>query len=92
MAKVKIFLDPIGNTMNIWWGNPNDAHISEEVDDPHRNDVIVKDKQGMPISLEIIGIFPKELNISRLVKQITSKTIRTPFFLSSEGKMEKTPS
>lgn len=83
MAKVNILLDPIGNTMNIWWGNPKDAAKSEEVDDPHSNDVIVKDKKGVPISLEIIGVFPKELNVSTLVKKLTGKEIKLPFLLHS---------
>ncbi len=83
MAKtnLKIYLDPIGNTMNIWWGNPQDAASSEEVDDPNRNDVIVKDKQGKPISLEIIGVFPKELNISHLLKQLPKSTQDQPYLL-----------
>ena len=80
---VKVFLDPIGNTMNIWWDDPEKAHISEEVDDPARNDVIVKDKQGKPISLEIIGVFPEELNVSVLVKKFTGKNIKVPFLLHS---------
>jgi hypothetical protein len=83
MAKAKIYLDPIGNTLNIWWGNPKDAHTSEEVDDPNRNDVIVKDKQGKPISLEIIGLFPKELNISDLAKRLIGKKVDQPYLLSA---------
>lgn len=83
MAEVKVILDPIGNVMNIWWGKPEDASYSEEVDDPTRNDIIVKDKQGSPISLEVIGLFPKELNISELVKKLTGRDIKTPFLLHS---------
>ena len=82
MAKVKIYIDPIGNTMNIWWGNPKDAFASEEVDDPTRNDVIIKDKQGKPISLEIIGVFPKELNVSELNKQFDK--YQEPYLLHSQ--------
>ena len=62
MAKkreIKIYLDPVANTFNIWWDDFNKAYYSEEVDSPYSNDVIVKDRQGKPISLEIIGIFPK---------------------------------
>lgn len=81
MAKVKIYFDPIGNTMNIWWGNPKDAYSSEEVDSPDRNDVIIKDKQGRPISIEIIGILPKELNVSEKLKNLI-KGKKTPFILS----------
>lgn len=63
--EVKIYIDPIANTFNIWWDDPKKAYSSEEVDSPYRNDVIVKDKQGRPISLEVIGIFPSELNVAR---------------------------
>jgi hypothetical protein len=83
MAKVKIYFDPIGNTMNIWWGNPEDAFSSEEVDSKYRNDVIIKDKKGRPISLEIIGVLPKELNISERLKTLI-KNRKTPFILSSK--------
>ena len=83
MAKVKIYFDPIGNTMNIWWGEPKDAFISEEVDSSSRNDVIVKDKKGRPISLEVIGILPKELNISEKLKSLI-KNKKGPFILSSK--------
>lgn len=82
MAKVKIYFDPVGNTMNIWWGSPKDAYESEEVDSSYRNDVIIKDKKGRPISIEIIGILPKELNISEKLKSLI-KNKRVPFILSS---------
>lgn len=67
--RVKIYLDPVANTFNIWWDDPKKAYSSEEVDSPYRNDVIVKDKQGRPISLEVIGIFPSELNIAERLKK-----------------------
>lgn len=66
--RVKIYLDPVANTFNIWWDDPKKAYSSEEVDSPYRNDVIIKDKKGRPISLEIIGIFPSELNITERLK------------------------
>ena len=81
MAKVKIYFDPIGNTMNIWWGDPKNAFSSEEVDASDRNDVIVKDKQERPISIEIIGILPKELNFSGKLKSLIKEN-KTPFILS----------
>lgn len=78
----KVLLDPVGNTMNIWWGDPSDADHSEEVDDPNRNDIIVYDKKGKPISLEIIGVFPQELNVSDLISKFgMSQT--DPFILHS---------
>lgn len=66
MAKVKMFLDPVGNTLNVWWGEPKDAFISEEAE--LTNDVIVKNRKGVPIGVEIIGVFPRELNVTRYLK------------------------
>ena len=83
MAKVRIYIDPIGNTMNLWWGDPKDAYSSEEVDSPNRNDVIIKDKKGWPISVEIIGFLPNELNVSKRFKNLI-KDNRTPFILSTD--------
>ncbi len=83
MAKnVKILLDPVGNSMNIWWDNPADAAVSEETDSPTRNDVIVKNAQGVPIGVEIIGVFPSELNISRIMKDYHISP-KEPFLLES---------
>lgn len=84
MAKVKILLDPIGNSMNIWWGNPGRAFASEEVNSPYSNDVIIKDKQGAPIGLEIIGVFPEELNVISQLKKLLPINKDEPFLL--EGK------
>lgn len=87
MAKVKqtlkIYLDPIANTFNIWWDDPKKAYSSEEVDSPYSNDVLVKDRFGRPISLEIIGIFPKELNIIQYLKSHTGLKRKEPFLLGT---------
>lgn len=84
MAKVTVFVDPIGNTMNMWWGNPKDASISEESESPYNNDVIVKDRRGVPIGLEIIGLFPAELNIAKRLQDIYKLTVKEPFFLEAQ--------
>jgi len=70
MAEVKFSLDPIGNTLNIWWGTPTSNDYVEESDTS--NDVVVYDKDGKSKGIEIIGIFPNELNIA---KQLGSKRI-----------------
>ncbi len=84
MAKVKIYIDPIGNTLNMWWGNPQDASTSDEVDEITRNDVLIKDKNGTPIGVEIIGLLPKDLNISELAKKFNISATE-PILLSSEN-------
>lgn len=80
---VKIYLDPVANTFQIFWDDPKKAYSSEEVDSPYSNDVIVKDKQGKPISLEIIGIFPKELNIAEHLKTETRIKKQEPYLLEA---------
>lgn len=78
---VKIYIDPVANTFNIWWDDPKKAFSSEEVSSKTRNDVIIKDKWGRPISLEVIGIFPSELNIAERLKTIGSP--KSPYILQS---------
>ena len=80
--EVKIYIDPVANTFNIWWDDPKKAYSSEEVDSPHRNDVIIKDKQGRPISLEVIGIFPSELNVAERLKSTIGQRTE-PFLLQT---------
>lgn len=82
MAQIKVFIDPVANTMNLWWDNPQRAFSSEETDDPDRNDVVVKNKQGKPIGVEIIGLFPSELNMARWWPKVFGQTKREPFLLS----------
>lgn len=89
MAKVKnaikIYLDPVANTFNIWWDDPKKAYSSEEVDSPLSNDVLIKDRSGRPISLEIIGIFPKELNIVQYLKSHVGLKSKEPFLLEAHN-------
>lgn len=80
--EIKVYIDPVANTFNIWWDDPKKAYSSEEVDSPYRNDVIVKDRSGRPISLEVIGIFPNELNITEKLKDIIEHP-REPFLLKA---------
>lgn len=81
---VKLYLDPVANTLNIWWDDPKKASSSEEVSSPQSNDVIIKDKQGQPISLEIIGLFPKELNITEYLKSNAKIKKQEPFLLEAQ--------
>ena len=64
--KIKIYIDPYGNTLNFWWADPKKSFISEEAKDSF--DVIVKDKKGVPIGFEKIGFFPKEIDPMAYIK------------------------
>ena len=81
---VKLYLDPVANTLNIWWDDPKKAYASEEVSSPYSNDVVIKDKQGRPISLEIIGLFPKELNIAEYLISKARIKKQEPFLLEAK--------
>ena len=43
MAQVKVYYDSTGNTLTVWFGNPQDEYISEETGDEV---VLMKDKSG----------------------------------------------
>ncbi len=49
MAQVKVFYDETGNTLTVWFGNPQDEHISEETGDEV---ILMKDKTGKVIGFE----------------------------------------
>ncbi len=72
MAKVeiKVIYDKEGNTLNIWFGDPKDEHISQETGDEV---IIVKDKRGKVIGFEKLNFLPKGTGFSR--KAIPIKTM-----------------
>jgi hypothetical protein len=42
-TKIKLFFDPVGNTLTVWFGDPDQEHLCEETG----NDVILmKDHKG----------------------------------------------
>ena len=49
MAEVKVFYDRQGNTLTVWFGNPQDEHICEETGDEV---ILMKDKSGQVIGFE----------------------------------------
>ena len=49
MAEVKVFYDQTGNTLTVWFGNPQDEHICEETGDEV---ILMKDSSGRVIGFE----------------------------------------
>ena len=43
MAEVKVFYDKVGNTLTVWFSDPNLEHVSEETGDEV---VLMKDSAG----------------------------------------------
>ncbi|PSB34425.1 DUF2283 domain-containing protein [Stenomitos frigidus] len=49
MAEVKVYYDQIGNTLTVWFGNPQDEYTCEETGDEV---VLIKDSNGQVIGFE----------------------------------------
>jgi len=49
MAQVKVFYDHTGNTLTVWFGNPQAEYICEETGDEV---ILMKDKSGRVIGFE----------------------------------------
>lgn len=48
-AEVKVYYDHEGNTLTVWFGDPQEEYISEETGDEV---VLMKDKRGKVIGFE----------------------------------------
>lgn len=50
MKPIKVFFDKVGNTLNVWFDDPQKEHSSEETSEEV---VLVKDKDGKLIVFEV---------------------------------------
>ncbi len=57
MAEVKVFYDPTGNTLTVWFGNPQEEHICEETGDEV---ILMKDISGRVIGFEKLNFSHSE--------------------------------
>jgi uncharacterized protein YuzE len=49
MAQVKVYYDQIGNTLTVWFGNPEDE---DEVEETGEEVLLMKDRHGRVIGFE----------------------------------------
>ena len=49
MEQVKVFYDRAGNTLTVWFGDPQDEHVCEETGDEV---VLIKNQSGQVIAFE----------------------------------------
>ena len=64
MAEVKVFYDQAGNTLTVWFGNPQDEYVCEETGEEV---VLMKDKAGHVIGFEKLNfssIQPNPLRVA----------------------------
>lgn len=52
MKPIKLLFDRTGNTLNVWFDDPQKEHISEETSDEVN---LVKDKDGKLIGFEVLN-------------------------------------
>jgi uncharacterized protein YuzE len=63
MAEVKVFYDKIGNTLTVWFADPNQEHVSEETGDEV---VLMKDSAGKVIGFEKLNFTVSHQDLLRL--------------------------
>jgi uncharacterized protein YuzE len=52
MKPIKVLFDRVGNTLNVWFDDPQKEHTSEETSDEV---ILVKDKDGKLIGFEVLN-------------------------------------
>ena len=53
MDKVRVYCDRSGNSLTVWFDNPKNESICEEIDD---DTVLMKDKEGRVIGFERLNM------------------------------------
>ena len=64
MAQVKVYYDETGNTLTVWFGNPQEEYVSEETGDEI---ILMKDKTGKVIGFEKLNfstVRPEHLQVA----------------------------
>lgn len=57
MEKVRVYYDRTGNSLIVWFDDPQREHVAEEIDDDM---ILMKDEQGRVIGFERLNYQTKE--------------------------------
>ncbi len=63
MAEVRVFYDRAGNTLTVWFSDPQEEYVCEETGDEV---VLMKDGQGRVIGFEKLNFPPAEPGMLRV--------------------------
>ena len=58
MAQIKVIHDPVGETLTVYWDDPEREEVCEEVD---HGIILIKDAQGEVIGFERLYFKPKKI-------------------------------
>lgn len=82
MSEVKVFHDSTGNTLTVWFGNPEDEVEAEETGD---DVILMKDKAGNVIGFEKFNFLAQPESVRVTFKTLDSKQmgeVRSPGLIS----------
>ncbi len=70
MAQVKVYYDQVGNTLTVWFGDPQDEYVCEETGDEV---ILMKDKTGRVIGFERLNfIIPPPARLQVAFETVTA--------------------
>lgn len=70
-TKIKLFFDSVGNTLTVWFGNPDQEHLCEETGD---DVILMKDRNGQVIGFEKLNFVP----VGREMPLVNFETMAIP--------------
>lgn len=70
-TKMKLFFDPVGNTLTVWFGDPDQEHLCEETGD---DVILMKDRNGQVIGFEKLNFVP----VGREMPLVNFETMAIP--------------
>lgn len=74
MAEVKVYYDPVGNTLTVWFGNPQDEYNCEETGDEV---ILMKDHLGQVIGFEKLNYtLPSASNLKISFETATASLVQ----------------
>lgn len=74
MAEVKVYYDPVGNTLTVWFGNPQDEYNCEETGDEV---ILMKDHLGQVIGFEKLNYtLPSASNLKISFETATASSVQ----------------
>lgn len=70
MAQVKVYYDQVGNSLTVWFGDPQEEYVCEETGDEI---VLMKDKSGRVIGFEKLNFFiPRSSRLQVAFETVTA--------------------